>query len=97
MWAQIVKTKVKPGHESEVDDVRREFETRPNPAMVRSMTFANQENPLEHYIVTIFDSEELARHHERHPQQHELVMRLHDHYQEPPEFIDLELIYEVSR
>lgn len=97
MWAQLVKTRIKPGRESEVEDFSRQLEERDNPAWVRSMIFANQENPREHYVLALFESEEAARHHERHPEQHELIQRLLDCYEEPPEFIDLELIHEGSR
>jgi antibiotic biosynthesis monooxygenase (ABM) superfamily enzyme len=97
MWAQLVKTRVKPGREADTADLQRQLEDRNNPAWVRSMTFYNQENPREHYILVLFESEEAARHHEQHPEQHELVMQLLDCYEEPPEFIHLDLIAEGSR
>ena len=92
MWAQMVRTKLKPGREAEVEDLGRQLEDRNNPAWVRSTIFSNQDNPREHYVVVLFESEEAARQHEQHPEQHELVTRLLDCYEEPPEFIDLELI-----
>jgi antibiotic biosynthesis monooxygenase (ABM) superfamily enzyme len=97
MWAQLVKTKVKPGREAEVEELQRLLEDRNNPAWIRSMIFCKQENPREHYVLVLFESEELARHHEQHPEQHELVMRLLDCYEEPPEFIHLDFISESSR
>ena len=97
MWAQWVKTKVKPGREGEVEELQAKLEDRDNPAWVRSMIFANPENPREHYILALFKSEEAARHHESHPEQHEMVMQLLDCYEEAPEFTDLELIHEADR
>ena len=96
MWAQLVKTRIKPGRETEVEDLQRRLEDRDNPAWVRSMVFAKQENPREHYILVLFTSEELARHHEQHPEQHELITQLLDCHEEPPEFIDLDLVSETT-
>jgi quinol monooxygenase YgiN len=96
MWAQLVKTKVKPGREAEVEDLQRQLEERDNPATRRSMVFARQDNPLEHYVLVLFESEEAARHHEQHPEQHQLVMQLRDCYEEEPEFIDLNLVSDTS-
>jgi quinol monooxygenase YgiN len=97
MWAQMVKTKVKPGREDEVEDLTDQLEDRDNPAWVRRMVLANQHNPREHYIVVLFESEEAARQHEQHPEQHEMVTQLLDCYEEPPEFTDLEVLRESSR
>lgn len=97
MWAQLVKTRVKPGREAEVEDFQRQLEGRNNPAWMRTMIFHRPDNPREHYILALFESEESARHHEQHPEQHALVMRLLDCYEEPPEVIDLELDKETGR
>src|SRR5690349_13611111 len=96
MWAQLVKTKVKPGREAEVEDLQRQLEDRDNPAWRRSMVFSRQENPREHYVLVLFESEEAARHHEQYPEQHALVMQLRDCYEEEPEFIHLNLVSDVS-
>jgi hypothetical protein len=60
------------------------------------MIFHKQDNPREHYILVLFASEEVARHHEKHPEQHALVMGLLDCYEEPPEFIHLDLDREAT-
>ncbi|HEX6510146.1 MAG TPA: hypothetical protein VF221_21155 [Chloroflexota bacterium] len=76
--------------------MQRQLEARNNPAWRRSMIFEKQDDPREHYILVLFESEEAARHHERHPEQHDLVMQILDHYEEPPEFIDLNLVEETG-
>ncbi len=100
MWAQLIKARVKPGHEDEVTRVQQEFEARGRDGRtgwLRSISLQNQDDPQEYYSLVFFESEEKARENERSPQQAELVQRLLAAFEGQPEFVNLNPIYEGSR
>jgi heme-degrading monooxygenase HmoA len=100
MWAQLIKARMKPGREDDIQRLQQEFEARGrdgSTGWVRSFGLQNQNDPQEYYTLVFFESEEKARENERTPEQAAMVQRLQDHFEGPPEFVDLIPFYEASR
>lgn len=100
MWAQLVKARMKPGQEAELQRIQEEFaeRERQNPSgWVRSIRLQNQNDPLESYNVVFFESEEKARQREQSPEQQAMVQRLQACMDGPPEFVDFNVVEEIAR
>jgi heme-degrading monooxygenase HmoA len=101
MWAQLIKARIKPGHEEEVDRVQKEFESRgrndASIGWVRSMTLRNQADPQEIYSLVFFESEEKARENERRPEHQALTSQMGNAFEGSPSFVNLVPHYEASR
>ena len=100
MWAQLIKSRVKPGKEQEARNLPQEFETQAagaTPPWVSITNAVNQNNPNETYTLVIFESEEKARENERSPEQAKRVERMMEVFEGRPEFVDLEVLYHGSR
>lgn len=97
MWAQLIKARVKRGREDEVRRLPQEFEQRGRAAWERLMTFQDQHDPSAYYVLVVFESEEKARENERSPEQAERLRRMQELFEGPPEYVDLNVVYEASR
>ena len=100
MWAQLIKARVRPGKQGEVEKVQKEFEQRGqggSTGWVRSITLQNQKDPDEYFTLVFFESEEKARENERSPEQQKLVQQLMEVFEGQPSYVDLIPIYEGSR
>ncbi|MGI8549458.1 MAG: antibiotic biosynthesis monooxygenase family protein [Dehalococcoidia bacterium] len=99
MWAQIIKVRIKPGHEQESEQMREEIlaRARQRPGWVRSITMTNQRDPQEVYGLVMFDSEEQARASERTSDQDEVGQRMREFVDGTPEFIDLDVVADDGR
>jgi quinol monooxygenase YgiN len=101
MWAQIIKVRVKPGKE---EDLRRILEQvraieQPDSGLLRSSMMRDQKDPRTLYTMIVVESEEKARARERDPRREGLQglqAQLADAVEGPPEFIDLEVVDEVT-
>lgn len=94
MWAQIVKSRVKPGVEGDMAEIRDEMRRRvgERPGLVRSFWMQNQKDPQEYYTVIVFESEEQARAGERELDQDPLFQRIRSLGEGTPEYVDLNVI-----
>src|SRR5437764_1435348 len=100
MWAQLIKARVKEGRLDEVMAIQKEIADRGRDgsiAWVRSIGLQNENDPGETYTLVFFESEEKARATEQSPEQQAMVKRLQACFEGPPEFVDLNPIYDVSR
>ncbi len=100
MWAQLIKSRAKPGKEKDIRNLPKEFRAQSGettPLWVAITTGVNQNDPSEYYTLVIFDNEEKARENERSPEQAKRVERMRELYEGPPEFIDLDVVYHESR
>jgi heme-degrading monooxygenase HmoA len=98
MWAQLIKSRAKPGKEEEVRNLPREFEAQGGtPPFVQIFTCTNQNDPSEHYTFVVFESEAAARQNERSPEQAQRVERFREVYEGEPEFVDLNVDYHHFR
>jgi len=100
MWTQIIKTRVKPGKDAELEALMNEFKTheRPGSGLVRSTTARDQNDPNVLYMIVTFESEEKARIREQDAERQEGLANakqlMADIFEGPPEFIDLNVVAE---
>ena len=98
MWAQLIKSRAKPGKEEEIRNLPQEFEAQGDTLpFVQIFTCSSQSDPSEYYTFVVFESEEAARQNESSPEQARRVQRLGELYEGPPEFVDLNVVYHRAR
>jgi len=102
MWAQIIKTRVKPGSDAELAVLMDQFKAaeQTDSGLIRSTTMRDQNDPDSLYIMVVFDSEESARAREQDPRREpglaaarETMGRI---FEGAPEFIDLNVVAETA-
>jgi quinol monooxygenase YgiN len=102
MWAQIIKTRVKPGSDADVAALMDQFKAaeQPDSGLIRSTVMRDQNDPDSLYMMVVFDSEESARAREKDPRREpglaaarETMGRIFDG---APEFVDLNVIAETT-
>ncbi len=99
MWAQLIKSRIRPGKEEEARNLPQEFDAQAHgtsPSWVAMTTSVNQKNPSEYYTLVIFESEEKARENERSPEQAKRVERMMEIFDGQPEFVDLDVVFHHS-
>lgn len=100
MWAQLIKSRTKPGKEAEIRNLPQEFQAQhpdsPMP-MAEIFTCSNQKDPSEYYTFIVFENEAKARENEGSPAQAARVKRMRELYEGEPEFVDLNVEYHMSR
>ncbi len=98
MWAQIIKSRLKPNAEPEMMKLMEEIEgeTTRSP-FVGSIVLQNQNDPSEYHTVVIFESEEAARANENTPEQQDRVQRIQAMYEGQPEFVDCRVVRDSRR
>jgi quinol monooxygenase YgiN len=100
MWAQLIKARFKPGQEDEARRIQEEIAERERQSptgWVRSIRLQNQNDPQEFYSLIFFESEEKARQREQSPEQQALVQRIWACMDGRPEFVDFNVVEEISR
>ena len=102
MWAQIIKTRVKPGSEADVAVLMDQFKVaeQADSGLIRSTTMRDQSDPDSLYIMVVFDNEESARAREQDPRREpglaaarETMGRI---FEGAPEFVDLNVVRETA-
>ena len=102
MWAQIIKTRVKPGSESDLAVLMEQLKAaeQADSGLIRSTTMRDQKDPDCVYIMVLFDSEESGRAREQDPRREaglatarETMARI---FAGPPEFVDLDVLAETT-
>ena len=101
MWAQLITTTLKPGHEGDLQklvDQLRATEQKGS-GLVRSMAMHDQKDPSRIYMLVVFESEEKAREREKDPRREEGMRAaratMAEIFAGAPEFVDLAVIDEV--
>lgn len=99
MWAQLIKSRIKPGKEEEVRNLPQELDSQMGGEAPFVAIFActNQNDPSESYTFVVFESEEAARQNERSPEQAQRFQRFQELYEGQPEYVDLNVEYHLSR
>jgi quinol monooxygenase YgiN len=102
MWTQIIKTRLKPGKDTELTaliDALRAAE-QPNSGLIRSTATRDQKDPSTLYMIVTFESEEKARARENDPRRQEGLQKaraiMAEIFEGAPEFIDLNVVAEHS-
>lgn len=103
MWAQIIKSPLKPGNEERVKELLAELRAveQPDSGLLRSTAMRDQNDPTQLYLMVVFENEEQARAREQDPRRAEGLEAVRalmgDILAGPPEFIDLDVIEETIR
>ena len=102
MWAQIIKTRVKPGSDADVAVLMDQLKAaeQADSGLIRSTTMREQNDPDSLYIMVVFNSEESARTREQDPRREpglaaarETMARI---FEGAPEFINLNVLMETT-
>jgi hypothetical protein len=98
MWAQLIRTRLKPGKGmAEVTEKIRAAE-QPGSGLVRTLVMRDQDDPGWVYTLVVFESEERARAREQDPRRSQQLEAarsiMADIVDGPPEFTDLEVLDE---
>ena len=99
MWAQLIKTRMKPGRELDlaVFEQLRAVE-QPDSGLLRTMAMRDQKDPSDLYLLVVFESEEKARAREQDPRRREGLQAVNatmaDLFDGSPEFVDLTVVGE---
>ena len=102
MWGQLISTRVKAGKESELPKLYQQLEAAEpgNSGLVRSMAFRDQKDPSRLHMLVLFQSEEHARAREADEQRQQQLegarATMADMFDGPPEFTDLEVVYDFT-
>ncbi len=102
MWAQIIKTRVKPDSEADLTLLMDQLKAaeQADSGLIRSTTMRDQNDPDSLYIMVVFDREESARAREKDPRREsglaaarETMARI---FESAPEFVDLNVVMETA-
>lgn len=102
MWAQIIKTKLKDGRDSDYVDLMKHFQAteKPNSGLVHSYAARDQDDPSNVYMIVVFESEEKARTREadadRQAQLEPARQIMSEIFDGPVEFLNLDIVAEHS-
>jgi antibiotic biosynthesis monooxygenase (ABM) superfamily enzyme len=103
MWAQLIKARLKPGHEAELELLHHHLQAaeQPDSGLVRSTTMRDQNDSNTVYTLVVFESEEKARARERDPRREEGLREaravMADAFEGPPEFTNLTVVIDYTR
>ena len=95
MWAQLIKTRVKPGREGDMDKLIEQLRAieQPGSGLVRTTAMHDQSDHLSVYLLVVFESEDAARARESDPRRQEGLQQVRalmgEIFDGPPEFVDL--------
>jgi quinol monooxygenase YgiN len=102
MWAQLIKTRLKSGHEGDLPRLMAELQAieQPGSGLLRSLAMQDQKDPSEVYMLVVFESEEKARERESDPRREEGLQAaramMAEAFDGPPEFVDLTVVEEFA-
>jgi hypothetical protein len=100
MWAQLITTRLKAGHEGDLPRLEAELRKieQPGSGLVRSLVLQDQKDPSRAYMLVVFESEERARARENDPRRQEGLQAARAVMQEifdgAPDFVDLTVVEE---
>ena len=103
MWAQLIKTHVKPGNDDRVKELLEQLRAveQPDSGLLRSTAMLDQNDPTSLYLMVVFDNEDQARAREQDPRRTEGLEAVRALMGEildgPPEFVDLNVLEETIR
>jgi len=95
MWAQLIKTRLKPGREGDLEKLFAQLRAaeQPGSGLVRSTAMHDQSDHLSVYMLVVFESEDAARARENDPRRQaglqEARATMAEIFDGPPEFVDL--------
>jgi quinol monooxygenase YgiN len=102
VWAQVIKTSVKPGMDDRIPELLAQLRAveQPGSGLLRTTAMRDQADPSRLYLMVMFDSEEHARMREQDPRRQEGLTparaTMAEIFDGPPEFLDLTVIEETT-
>lgn len=102
MWAQIIKTRLKPGKDVDLASLMDQLKAmeQPDSGLIRSTAMRDQKDPNSIYLIVVFESEEMARAREQDPRRQEGMQSARETMAEifdgSPEFTDLDVVAEFA-
>jgi quinol monooxygenase YgiN len=102
MWAQLITTRLKAGHEEDLPRLIEQLRAveQPGSGLVRSTAMRAQDDPSRVYLMVVFESEEKARARENDPRREEGLQAaratMAEIFEGAPEFVDLTVVDEIS-
>jgi len=102
MWAQLITTRLKAGHEGDLPRLIEQLQAteQPGSGLVRSTAMQDQKDPNKVYMFVVFESEEAARRRENDPRRqdglHAARTTMAEIFDGAPEFVDLTVVEEFT-
>ena len=102
MWAQLIKTRLRPGQEERLTRLFEQLRAveQPGSGLLRSMAMRDQKDPSQVYMLVVFESEEKARARENDQRRQEGLQAVRatmaEIFDGAPEFVDLTVVEETS-
>lgn len=102
MWAQMITTRLKAGHEDDLARLVEQLQAieQPGSGLVRSIAMRAQDDPSQVYMLVVFESEEQARARESDPRREEGLQEaratMAEIFDGPPQFVDLTVVEEYA-
>ena len=103
MWAQLIKTRVKPGNDDRVKELLEQLRSieQPDSGLLRSTAMLDQNDSSVLYLMVVFENEEQARAREQDPRRAEGLQAARALMEEildgSREFVDLDVLEETIR
>jgi quinol monooxygenase YgiN len=100
MWAQLIKARLKPGKEDQLEHLYQELQAveQPGSGLVRSTAMRDQKDPSAVYMMVVFESEEKARAREQDPRRQKGMQGIRatmaEIFEGAFEFVDLTVVAE---
>ncbi|HEY7137313.1 MAG TPA: antibiotic biosynthesis monooxygenase [Acidimicrobiia bacterium] len=101
MWAQLIKTRLKPGREHDLGRLYEQLQAveQVGSGLVRSTAMRDQNDPGSVYMLVVFESEEKARARENDPRREDGLQAaratMDEIFESAPEFTDLVVVAET--
>ena len=102
MWAQLITTRLKAGHEGDLARLVEELQAteQPGSGLVRSTAMRDQKDPSKVYMLVVFENEEAARPRENDPRRQDALQvaraTMAEIFDGPPEFVDLTVVADFT-
>ena len=102
MWAQLIKTRLRPGQEERLTRLFEQLRAveQPGSGLLRSTAMRDQKDPSRVYMLVVFESEERARARENDQRRQEGLQAVRatmaEIFDGAPEFVDLIVVEETS-
>lgn len=102
MWIQLIKARLKSGHEAGLTAILDHLKAieMPDSGLVRTVTSRSTTDPNAVYVIVTFESEEKAREREQDPRRREglevLRRLMGETFDGPPEFVELDVVGEYT-
>ena len=102
MWAQLIKTRLRPGAEEGLPRLFEQLQAleQPGSGLLRSTAMRDEKDPSQVYMLVVFESEEKARARENDQRRQEGLQAVRatmaEIFDAAPEFVDLTVMEETT-